>query len=408
MSPSATHHPRPHMANPVPDASPPTTPPRPPPIQVDVLEVQVETPHNHQPVSFADRLIGATAGGVGGFAAQWNWAASETHYMFFDWTCRICRMRGVDSLACSRDWRAYSWTVVRNPVYWVFWIPTAIAVLLGRRMHQCVNQHGTLSEHETHAEHEIRCWWAYPSDAAFAAGLLLLALDIVLYSAQGELGDLRHWSRLLVGVVVYICYGSSNVVFLASIRRRSQLHVRACIAGIAALAVCLIALFITTVYREATGQIPNRHLWYEVYTWGIRVIVTVFIVAQAYTYARVWNTYGGNTADWLQSQGLAGPAHRSVSSVTLPSELSPPGGNGKLAEDSNPRLSPGAEDCREPRHPSVSSGGEGRTSVNVFCSRNNCLSLLAAFSTSLVVACLLISAFFLNYEALWQALAGNR
>ena len=36
-----------------------------------------------------------------------------------------------DRLAASQAWRSYRWAVVRNPLYWLTWLPTMLLIVAG-------------------------------------------------------------------------------------------------------------------------------------------------------------------------------------------------------------------------------------------------------------------------------------
>ena len=39
-----------------------------------------------------------------------------------------------DRLAASQEWRSYRWSVVRNPLYWLTWLPTMLLIVAGRHV----------------------------------------------------------------------------------------------------------------------------------------------------------------------------------------------------------------------------------------------------------------------------------
>ena len=39
-----------------------------------------------------------------------------------------------DRLAASQAWRSYRWSVVRNPLYWLTWLPTMLLIVAGRHV----------------------------------------------------------------------------------------------------------------------------------------------------------------------------------------------------------------------------------------------------------------------------------
>ena len=53
-------------------------------------------------------------------------------------TGRLCTKQGdrqavnSDRLAASQEWRSYRWLVVRNPLYWLCWLPTLLLIVAWR------------------------------------------------------------------------------------------------------------------------------------------------------------------------------------------------------------------------------------------------------------------------------------
>ena len=46
-------------------------------------------------------------------------------------------------LAASQAWRSYRWSVVRNPLYWLTWLPTMLLIVAGRLVEK---EEGRLAE----------------------------------------------------------------------------------------------------------------------------------------------------------------------------------------------------------------------------------------------------------------------
>ena len=294
-----------------------------------------------------------------------------------------------DRLAASQAWRSYRWSVVRNPLYWLTWLPTMLLIVAGRQFHRLLGQHGPLhTDGESDDEHEVRVWWVYPSDAGFVAGLVVVVADAIVDTVEGTF----HGLSLLISFVIYAVYVASNVFFLHAVAARSVLHVRAFILGNVFLAVAISALLAELLVRIVSGQVPAKQLGSStqllVFTWVLRVGLVLFFPLAAATYARLWPEYD------TVPQHDAPPQHDAqahMASVVRPPAAHQPGGDYVLEEtvvDSAARA--------EPPQPSPQRGRAVRWHY---------ASLLAAFATGAIVSGLLIAAELLDNEALWSALA---
>ena len=314
--------------------------------------------------------------------------STAAHHMLFTFMLPALCSSEKDYETASKDWRSYRWIVMRNPFYWAAWLVTVLLIMLGRRLHYVAGQHGPVGEPETSTEHEVRIWWIYPSDGAFTGGLCLVAGDALWYSVDSVREDKDQWTTLIISFVLYTSIITSNFLFLNAMRQRSSLHVKAFIAGNAALAFALLALLIISAVRIATGRAPAsmKRAWsahsilYILYSWVLRTGFVFFLLLMAATYFRLWFTYDPN--------GLR------LSQVLQVDPLP-----NVVAEGSGAVMGTNADDTAEPRARALSANSKRRAVKYHFT------SLVAAFSTSLIVFGLLIAAGYLNTESLWEALA---
>lgn len=290
--------------------------------------------------------------------------------------------------------RAWEFSCVRyNPVYWVVWLGTALLIFVGRLLHACAGQHGPISDPESSIEHEVRVWWIYPTDAAFMGGLGLAVVDLVCYAINGTLTERYHWSKVVVCAVVYSSYVASNFSFLHALYSHSGLHVRAGIAGNAALAIALICMLIVTLVRAAEGHVAasvhhdmSGHSWlYVIYTWVLRTVFVLFLVLMSATYCRLWRAYGPTSVQRLHGTHEAAAVELGVGNSALGKSAAQGNANGDAAATPRARL--------------VSTATHRRAMRYHYC------SLLAAFATGAIVAGLVVAAACLDQEALWEALA---
>ena len=311
---------------PTPEQPVPAPAPAPPPAsRSDSIEAQ--------PPSGVDVELLAVPSSVLTWRAQWQFAASESHQMAFASLPRRCF--GPDADVHAMAARAWDFRCLRhNPFYWVGWLGTAVLICIGRRMHACAGQHGPVSDPESHVEHEVRVWWVYPSDAAFLGGLGLAAVDLVWFAVEGTLTERYHWSKLVVCAVLYSSYIVSNFAFLHAMYQHSGLHVRAGIAGNAALALALICMLLVTLARALGGHVAasvhahtHGHSWlYVVYTWVLRVIFVLFLVLMSATYCRLWRAYDPTSARRLREAGgseLVEVDDKGRAAATAPPRTSP-------------------------------------------------------------------------------------
>ena len=345
--------------------------------------------------SFAQRLTGNTPGGLGGVDAQWSYAAAESHHLGMSFLLPMTCDSQKDYEAAAKEWRSYRWRVVYNPFYWPAWLATVLLIMLGRRLHYIADQHEPIAVPESHTEHEIRVWWIYPSDGAFAGGLFLVACDALWYAGSGKITESDCWSMLVISVVIYSSIITSNFLFLNAMRQRSSLHVKMFVAGNAALALALTILLITSGVRIATGNAPpsirremsGHGLLYVLYTWALRVGFVFFMVLMAATYFRLWFAYDPNGL--RLSQVLSQPH--------LDSTVAGSQGSAEVAGDRVPAETVETGEALRSRTLSVSSKQRAV--------KYHFISLLAAFFTSAFVLVLLFAASCLNTEGLWEALA---
>lgn len=310
-----------------------------------------------------------------------------------------------DAKAESLGWRKYKCLIVRNPLYWFAHIPTVALIVVGRRLHSLFGQHLPLREHgEKEIEHAVRVWWIYPSDAAFASGLLLVAYDLVVYLMRRELAQRFYWSKLVLSTAIYASYVLSNVAFLHAMRRRHALRVRCFIAGNAALAIGMLIMLIVTAYRIHLGALQpsvvhaaKGHSWlYEAGTWTLRVGFVGFLLTMAATYARLWTTYDAEDGVPLREE-----ARDREHGANKP----PQNGAGETSAAAHQ-----AGAASSPSHLELAVGRDSRAGSAAAVPGSSrqvgpCVSFVAAFFAATLVFGLLLSAACLNSEGLWEALA---
>lgn len=348
--------------------------------------------------------------------------ASANHALYVITCCDAkCRQRAASFDAASESvrWREYAAAVVWNPLYWLTFASTVPLLVIGRRFHAIFGQHLPLSDHESLVEHEIRVWWIYPSDAAFLGGLGLEAAETLHYAFSGNPpppppgppppvpppGDPVHdgfsWSALVVSVILYSTYIASNVGFLAAMRFRSSLHVRAFIAGNVAMAFGVLLMLIVTVSRLLHGNAPasvehftSKHsTFFTVMSWLLRAGLIIFLFVLSSRYIQLWGAYE-------EEVGL--PQVEMTPNPQLPHKASP-----LAANDAAANLAHGGGGESQGAPTAASSPAKLRR-LNTAVRRkmkHSCLTLVAAGSTTAVVFGLLGAACLFNTEGFWDALA---
>ena len=115
-----------------------------------------------QPPPTTVRLIDQSAAahgvapGLGGPSEQWLWAAASAHHMLFSFAFHIfCCQPQRDARMAAAEWRRYR-LLAWNPLYWLAWLPTVVAIAVGRWFHAFFGQHNAIDEHETDLEFQAR------------------------------------------------------------------------------------------------------------------------------------------------------------------------------------------------------------------------------------------------------------
>ena len=306
-----------------------------------------------QPPPTTVRLIDQSAAahgvapGLGGPSEQWLWAAASAHHMLFSFAFHIfCCQPQRDARMAAAEWRRYR-LLAWNPLYWLAWLPTVVAIAVGRWFHAFFGQHNAIDEHETDLEFQardarnssgnaaqfsqrrccplqVRVWWLYFADGAMLLLGVVGLLGPLLTWAEEEMGmcgkpgasscsvdgaalqmgfdeAVRHrrrtirrnpsaWPdrRALLSPQVALCYLLGNVAFLRAMRRRDQTLVRAFISGNLAFALVLATLLVASVYASASRAVAwnaTRELAFTA-TWFWRGFIVGWIVVGASAVSR--------------------------------------------------------------------------------------------------------------------------
>ena len=114
-----------------------------------------------QPPPTTVRLIDQSAAahgvapGLGGPSERWLWAAASAHHMLFSFAFHIFCQPRRDARMAAAEWRRYR-LLAWNPLYWLAWLPTVVAIAVGRWFHAFFGQHNAIDEHETDLEFQAR------------------------------------------------------------------------------------------------------------------------------------------------------------------------------------------------------------------------------------------------------------
>ena len=170
-----------------------------------------------QPPPTTVRLIDQSAAahgvapGLGGPSEQWLWAAASAHHMLFSFAFHIFCQPRRDARMAAAEWRRYR-LLAWNPLYWLAWLPTVVAIAVGRWFHAFFGQHNAIDEHETDLEFQahaarnsvraqaaqfsqragrslqVRVWWLYFADGAMLLLGVVGLLSPLLTWAEEEMG----------------------------------------------------------------------------------------------------------------------------------------------------------------------------------------------------------------------------
>ncbi len=312
-------------------------------------------------------------------------------------------------------------------------IPTAVLIGGGRLTHQLLAHQGgelSLDRKDSPLEHEVRVWWIYPSTAAFVGGAALSLIDLALYLSDGSFLERYHWSKVLVALAIAVSYITSNIGFLHAMSYRSSIHVKAYIAGNGTLACGLLVMMIVMFVRLELGDAPEsvQRRWDGhrvldiVYIWVLRLGFVLFWLAQAATYTRLWSLYD------VRSAGLTPllPAAKPPPPDGAPMEPLPPSQEPSEGSRAEPRVDVEEQRCGASAGGSSAVGShvddapwsEGAAAAAAVTDAGGAASccdgmrrdvqvveILAAFGSGSCVLVLLIVAWSLNSEALWEAFA---
>ena len=98
-----------------------------------------------------------------------------------------------------------------------------------------------------------------------------------------------------IDVAIYGGFLLCNTLLLDAMRRRDALQIKMQIAGTAAFATVILALFVVTVVgiilEYSDGQAEQRDAANVVVGWIFRCVLVLFYAAMASTYARMWHAY---------------------------------------------------------------------------------------------------------------------
>ena len=169
-------------------------------------------------------------------------------------------MLGVDAVDDQPLW------LRRNPLYWALIILIVVCVLPGKWLHALVGQGGPVRADESKTERNARVAWCYASDGLFAIAALAAIYDAVTARTDDAL-----YSACLNATIATL-YVGGNVAFLAALRRRDCIAVRAGVAANYAFAAGLAALLGLWIVNR------HGHHWTVLWTRALGVAFCLSVV----------------------------------------------------------------------------------------------------------------------------------
>ena len=189
-----------------------------------------------------------------------TWATKEAHAML-----------GVDAVGDQS-----LWLVQRNPLYWSLIILIVVCVLPGKWLHALVGQGGPVRADESKAERNARVAWCYASDGLFAIAALA-----AIYDAVTARTDAAFYSASLNAIIATL-YVGGNVAFLAALRHKDSVAVRAGVAANYAFAAGLAALLGLWIINR------HGHHWTVLWT---RVVGVLFCLSVVPDFRPLWQEH---------------------------------------------------------------------------------------------------------------------
>ena len=202
-----------------------------------------------------------------------TWATKEAHAML-----------GVDAVDDQPSW------LRRNPLYWALVILIVVCVLPGKWLHALVGQGGPCRADESKAERNARVAWCYASDGLFAIAALA-----AMYDAFTARTDDALYAACLNATIATL-YVGGNVAFLAALRHKDSVAVRAGVAANYAFAAGLAALL--------GLWIVNRHGHHWTVLWT-RVIGVAFCLSVVPDFRPLWREHAPAAGERLHLPTLA-------------------------------------------------------------------------------------------------------
>jgi hypothetical protein len=99
---------------------------------------------------------------------EWDWASVEAHEFFLPILDLV-----IPGFAKLGHHAKLEHITVRNPIYFICWLPTLLLLGIGKSLHALIGQGSDVRDDEKPAEKEARVAWIYMNDATYAFSALM-------------------------------------------------------------------------------------------------------------------------------------------------------------------------------------------------------------------------------------------